>query len=110
MTKEFKIANISMRDGHLEIDGNRSSRLNRHRNVIIELDEKSNRIKVTGEKVFFGVGFNKGEFDLDEITEDSTELYKPWPWSSPKRRSLNWVEYLKTEKRTYTSNNWVIIE
>lgn len=101
-------AGIDTHDGHLVIDTKFSNKFNLHRNVEYEIN--NNTITVTGDKILYGVDLYKGGYALDEITEDSKELYKPWFWSKPRLRSSNIVEYLVADKRTYTSNNFTIIE
>ncbi len=108
-TKTFKKANIELQGGMLVVNTLYSNRLGLHRNVVIEYKDR-NSIVVTADSVIFDVSFNTGSFNLDEITPASIETYKPWPWSKPRQRSRQHVEYLETEKRTYTSNHFTIIE
>ena len=108
MNTTFKVADIRFSNGQLVIDTTGVSMYGKHYNVTIE--EHEGWVKVTGDKPAWGMSLHEGEYDIDKITEDSIEEYKPWPWSkTKKKRSKNIVEFKEQTKRTYTSNNWQFI-
>lgn len=108
METKIPVAGINFIDGVLVIDKTRHCPENKVYNVFIEVS--NNRIHVRADKPMWGIALNKGEFDINKITEDSIQEYKPWPWSKPKKRSLNIVEYLERKNVNYYSDKWVIIE
>jgi hypothetical protein len=110
MNKSLQVADIRLTGGQLVIDTTGVSMYGKHYNVEIT-DEGKGWIRVTAEKPQMGMSLNTGEFDVDKITDDSIIEYKPWPWSkTKKKKSKNIVEFKERTKRTYTSNNWQIIE
>lgn len=108
MNKEFIFhkACIYFNNGMLVIDAVNISRYNYHRNVVIDI--KSNTLTVNCEAVEFGVSIQKGQFNINNITPESTHIYKPL-WGKAYTRSNQVVEFLGAKQRTYFSNNWTII-
>lgn len=105
---EVNVADIRYERGMLVLNTVYASNYCKHRNVRWEII--GDTIHIKAEKCKFGLSLSKGEYPLDEITEGSKEWYKPWPWSTKRQRSMNMVEFLKTDSVSYTSNNYTIVE
>jgi phosphotransferase system IIA component len=109
MEKTFPIADVTLIGGVLHIDSDRISCNGKHYNVVVK--QEGNIITVTGEKPSWGLSLSKGEFDLDEITEDSIEEYRPiFFLKKTKKRSGNMVEFKERSLKTYQSTSWVMTE
>lgn len=109
MDKQFKIADVRFNNGTLTIDSTACSPTYKHYNVHVVTE--GDTIIVSGEESHYGYSLYKGEFNVKEITENSIELYRAWPWSKKlKKRSLQVVEFLKRNNVTYISTNYILIE
>lgn len=111
MEKVFPIANVTFRQGLLVIDTTGYSCEGKHYDAQVETNADNTRVIVKGDKPEWGLSLHKGEFPLDEITENSIVEYKPyWPFGPVKKRSNNIVEFKERTRRVYHSDKWIIIE
>lgn len=113
INKIFPTAAIIIGDGLLTIDATHTSIFNKYYNVtVVENDDKT--ITVKGEKPKFETTiFENDKLTADMLIEEDTELVKKyWLFGEkirvPKRNQI--VEYKKRDHKTFTSNNYLIIE
>jgi hypothetical protein len=114
-TKFFPVATIDTWDGKLVINSTKSSLIDRHYNVHVEINTDENTIKVLAEKPKYYTNTSLagylGKDEVDKIIDEDTEMYIPLFGKPYKRVKRNqWVEYKKRKKKEFNSNVWLIIE
>jgi hypothetical protein len=109
-TKSYVKAGIHNHSGVLVINSLYNSIANKFVDVNVEIDHSTNTIQVKAYKHETGISLHSGSFDVNDITDSSIEEYRPWPWSSLKKRSKHIVEFKKKDPITFTSNHYTIIE
>jgi len=111
-TMTFPEAGVYWDDAALVINTRSFRYLTAHNNVEITITESESisKIHVKARVHEMDFSLHKGSFNLDDITEDSIEEYKPWPWSKKtKKRSKRWVTLKTYSEVEYTSNAFEIV-
>lgn len=111
--KNFNQAGIHVHEGTLIVNIYDKQYLHLNYNVVIIGPDLNGEYIVTSEEPKLAINIpslNRENYNIDELTEDSLETYKPL-FGKPKLiPKTGWLEFKERTKRTYTTNKIIIKE
>lgn len=111
--KKFDEADIIIDRGTIIVNAKKITYHDSHYNVEVSGPNEHGEYTITCEepkRTIYVSGYSSNNFDFTKLTEDSYEEYKTLFGKTKLRVKDGWIEYKERTKKTYTTNNIIIIE
>jgi len=111
--KIFDEANITIDNGTIVVNASYISYYDSHYNVEVSGPNLHGEYTITGEKPKRSIilnSYNPYKGDINLLTDNSIEEYKPLFGKKKLRPKDGWIEFKERKKKTYTTNKIIIIE